>query len=182
MVGMKPTGLLVPGLAVLLIGCGTTSHSPLPTAGNVDLKRYAGRWYEVARLPTPFQRADEGATADYTLQPDGTVRVVNTANAPNGRNRSIEGRAEVVPGSNNGRLRVKFTGLAALAPVADEGNYWIIAVDRDRYRHAMVGTPDRESLWLLSRTPKLDPAIQKQLVARAKELGFPVEKLIDSGR
>lgn len=175
---MKPTGLLVVALAAGLVGCSTTSHHPLPTVNQVDLKRYAGQWYEVARLPVPYQKADEGAKAEYTLQRDGTVRVVNTAIAPHGRNRSIQGRAEAVPGSNNARLRVKFEGLAGLVPTPEEGNYWIMALDRNRYRYAMVGTPDRKALWLLSRQPRLDPPVQKELVDRAEALGFPVEKLI----
>lgn len=178
---MRTTALVALSLAAGLLGCSTTSHRPLPTAGPVDLKRYSGRWYEVARLPTSYQKADERARADYSLQRDGTVRVVNTAIDPQGKTRSVEGRAEVVPGSNNARLRVKFEGLAGLIPSPEEGNYWIIALDRNRYRYAMVGTPDRKNLWLLSRQPRLDPSAREQLVTRADALGFPVEKLIYSG-
>lgn len=179
---MKTTGLLALILAAGLVGCSTTSHRPLPTAGPVDLKRYSGHWYEVARLPAPYQKADEGAKAEYTLQRNGTVRVVNTAIEPNGRTRSIAGRAVPVPGSDNARLRVKFEGFAGLARVPEEGNYWIIALDRNRYRYAMVGTPDRKNLWLLSREPRMNRATQRQLISRAKALGYPVERLLDTAR
>jgi apolipoprotein D and lipocalin family protein len=138
------------------------------------LKRYAGRWYEVARLKNRFQRDDERAMAEYT--PDGptTVRVRNTAMGPSGKTRFIVGRAEAVPGSNGARLRVKFAGWAALAPVSSEGNYWIIALDSD-YGSAMVGTPDRACLWVLSRTPGLDAATLNAYLDKAKVEGFPLK-------
>jgi len=82
-----------------------------------------------------------------------------------------------VPGSGNARLRVRFGGLAALAPVPREGNYWIIALDAD-YRFAMVGTPDRRFLWILARDPCLPPDVLASLVARARCLGFDVDRLV----
>jgi len=163
-----------------LCGCQTAPHAPLPTAKAVDLQRYAGRWYEVARLPNPFQRPEERAMADYSLLPDARVQVVNTAIAPDGRQRAARGQAEVVAGSNNARLRVKFEGLASLAPVPAEGNYWIIELDRQRYRYVMVGTPSRKFLWILSRTPTLDGTTRKRLESRAQALGFPVSNLIQA--
>lgn len=160
-----------------LAGCQSGPQKPLPTAAKVELKRYAGHWHEIARLPTRFQRPGEGATADYRLLPDGRVEVVNTALAPDGKNRSIKGAASVVPGSEGARLRVKFEGIAGLVPASKDGNYWIIALDPN-YRHAMVGTPDRDFLWILAREPKLPEPTYQRLVARAKELGFATEKLI----
>lgn len=154
-----------------------TGHEPLPTAGNVDLARYAGPWHEVARLPNAFQRSCIGATARYTLEADGSVTVVNTCRTARGRCRSIEGRAEAVPCSGNARLRVRFSGLAGLMPVARDGNYWIIAVDHD-YQWALVGTPDRRFLWILAREPSLPPDVYAMLVERARCLGFDVDRLV----
>lgn len=156
---------------------GAAARRPLPTAEHVDLARYAGTWHEVARLPNPFQRTCVGATACYTLLADGGVAVVNTCRTSRGRCRSIEGRAEAVPCSGNARLRVRFDGLAGLMPVSREGNYWIIAVDDD-YTWALVGTPDRRFLWILSREPSLPPAIFGMLVERARGLGFDVDRLV----
>jgi apolipoprotein D and lipocalin family protein len=152
-------------------------HAPLPTAQHVDLARYAGVWHEVARLPNPFQRSCVGATARYTLLPDGGMGVVNTCATARGRCRSIEGRAEVVPCSGNARLRVRFSGIAGLVPVSREGNYWIIAVDED-YQWAVVGTPDRRFLWILARDRSLPPDLDVALVERARCLGFDVSRLV----
>lgn len=165
-------------LALAFIFTGCAHHTPpLPTAARVDLSRYAGRWFEVARLPNPFQRADAQATAEYTVLPDGRVKVLNTERRPDGRAKSIEGRAVAVPGSGNARLRVKFSGLAALAPVPAEGNYWIIQLEPD-YSAALVGTPDRKYLWLLARSPQPNPKTRSRLITRARELGFAVDRLI----
>lgn len=164
-------------LAVLLNGCARETARPLPTASHVDLKRYSGRWYEVARLPNFFQRADSSAIAEYTPNTDGSVRVLNTELRPDGTRKAIEGRADAVPGSEQARLRVRFGGLAGLAPVSKAGNYWIIEVAPD-YSMALVGTPDRKYLWLLARSPKVNTAKRDRLIAKARSLGFPVDKLI----
>lgn len=156
-------------------------HAPLPTVKRVDLRRYAGQWHEVARLPHFFQRSCLKSAATYTLQPDGTVEVVNACVEKGGRVREIKGTAEPVPGSRNARLRVKFQGLAALAPAPPEGNYWIIALDPG-YQWAMVGTPDRQNLWMLARRPELPFETYTMLKARAKALGYDVSKLIPETR
>jgi apolipoprotein D and lipocalin family protein len=178
-----PTTMKIPplfgflGLAVLA-ACQSSPHArPLATAARVDLQRYAGTWYEVARLPNFFQKAGEQAIAEYRLEPDGRVAVRNTAVRPDGQKRSIEGHATAVPGSNHARLMVRFQGWAGLAPVSNRGNYWVIAVD-PQYRYAMVGTPDRKYLWILARTPQLDPRIRQQLMERAKAEGFATERLL----
>lgn len=177
---MKTSGVSLLALLLLgLAGCQTaTSHRPLPTVAHVDLRRYCGQWHEVARLPNGFQKADESALAEYLPAANGGVRVINTARRPDGTTRTIRGTAEAVPGSGNARLRVKLGGVAALAPVSEEGNYWIIAVDPEHYRYAMVGTPDRKYLWLLSRSPELDRATAARLIGRAKELGFATSSLL----
>ncbi len=162
--------------AVALVSCSQPMR-PLPTASKVDLARYAGKWFEIARLPNSFQREDSRATAEYTLLPDGAVTVRNTELRPDGTTKTIDGRATAVPGSDGARLRVKFGGLAALAPVPDDGNYWIIAVEPD-YSLALVGTPDRDFLWILARSPKVPPEKLAGYVARARQLGFPVERLL----
>lgn len=179
---MKAPRFFALAIAALMLPACAHKSRPLPTAPSVDLTRYAGKWYEIARLPNRFQRDDSRATAEYTLRPDQTVKVLNTELRPNGSTKSIEGSASAVPGSGNARLKVRFRGLAALVPVPSEGNYWIIAVEPD-YSAALVGTPDRNYLWLLARSPNLNSKTRDRLVARARELGFPVEKLIPpSGR
>lgn len=171
--------LLLPVLAACFFsGCESAPKKPLPTVQKVDLQRYVGTWHEVARLPNSFQRDNERARAEYTSLPDGSVRVVNTAIRPDGSTREARGRAEAVPESGNARLRVKFEGLAALAPSPKEGNYWIIALDEEGYEYAMIGTPGRKFLWILARSQKLNPATTKQLVSHAQALGFPTQNLL----
>ena len=171
--------LLLPGL---LPACRTASRTeksqaPLPVVAKVDLRRYAGSWHEVARLPNFFQKSCLRSTAEYTLLPDGTVQVRNTCFKAKGRTSGVTGTAVAVADSGNAKLKVKFGGLAALAPVPDEGNYWIVALD-PQYRWAMVGTPDRRYLWMLARQPTLPFDVYRQLKQRARELGFDTTKLL----
>lgn len=161
--------------ALFVVSC--SSPQPLRTVGKVDLGRYAGRWYEITRLPNAFQRDDSRATADYTVLGDGSVRVVNTEYRPDGKRHTAEGRATVVEGSGGGRLRVKFKGLAALVPAAVEGNYWIMALAPD-YSAALVGTPDRKFLWLLSRKATMPNEAKERYLTMARAQGFDVTKVI----
>lgn len=165
-----------------LTASAATAADPLPTVPHVDLARYAGTWHEIARLPNWFQRSCEKSRAQYTPCGDGTLKVVNTCLKASGRSTSIEGIATPVPGSGNARLRVKFGGLAALAPVAREGNYWIIALGESDanmpYEWALVGTPDRRFLWILARQPCLPPEVLAQLKDQARCLGFDVASLV----
>ena len=148
------------------------AHPPLPTVAHVDLERYAGLWYEVARLPVRFEKGCQHVTAEYTLRPDGKVGVRNTCHQGSigGPITTATATARAVDGTNS-KLKVQF-----FWPF--EGNYWILALDKTDYRYALVGEPSRESLWILSRTPHLEPALRDQLVARGRALGFPVENLI----
>jgi apolipoprotein D and lipocalin family protein len=169
---------LVVSLSVtVLSACSTTPNPPLATVPQVDPVRYSGRWYEQARLPTPFQRPGSLAIADYALQGDGSLSVTNTAVFPDGRTGSIGGTATPVPGSGNARLRVRFRGFAALAPVPAAGNYWILGLD-PAYQIALVGTPDRGCLWLLSRQKHLPAASRQVWLSRAKSLGFDTQQVV----
>lgn len=155
-----------------------TMHGQLKTATQVDVKRYSGKWYEVARFPQWFQKDCASATAEYSLNKDGSIKVVNTCIQADGKRRSVEGRAEPADGTNS-RLKVSFpkTWYAAAIPIPKEGNYWIIDLTPD-YRQVIVGTPDRNTLWFLSRSPR----ISKQDFARMKKVaqgqGFDTSKLV----
>ena len=154
-----------------LVGaCAAQPTQPdLPTVEHVILERYAGLWYEIARLPNRFQKqCASNTTAEYALTDKG-VRVVNSCTRADGQTESIEGRARVVPGSGNAKLRVSFFGPFS-AP------YWILALDKD-YEWALVGSPDRKCLWILACTPQLPQATYQHIVERAAELGFATEKL-----
>lgn len=178
MVGMERIHLTAASVLLVLSGCTSKpSGPPLATVSSVDLKRYSGRWYEVARLPNRFQRDDSRATAMYTREADGRIGVLNTETRPDGTQREVRGHASPVPGNNNAKLAVSFEGLAALAPVPDDGNYWILALAPD-YSVSLVGTQDRKFLWLLSRHAPLNPKVRSRYLDKAKSLGFPVDRVL----
>lgn len=125
-----------------------------------------------------FQKDDETATADYSLRPDGKLGVLNTATRPDGTTRSIRGHATVLNAPANSRLAVRFTNwFGIFIPVPAAGNYWVLHVDRD-FRHAIVGTPDRRLLWILSRTPVIHPREYVRLRGIAAQRGYNVQRLI----
>lgn len=155
--------------AVMLGGCAT---GPAPaTVERVDLERYAGTWYEIARLPQSFQAGCTGVTATYTLLPDGKVEVVNRClqGSLEGKERSVRGTARSVNPPANSKLKVSFFG-------PFEGDYWVFRLD-DEYRTAAVGSPDRRSLWILHREPTMEAGAYDRLVASLKGDGFPVQRL-----
>lgn len=152
---------------------------PLPTVAMVDPARYAGRWYELARLPLRFQKDDAVSIAEYTLFEEGTIGVHNISYRGDVLDATIDGYATPAKAAEDSfvRLRVKFGGLAALAPAAPVGNYWILALAED-YSMALVGTPNRRALWLLARDPKqVDVERAKDYLNLAERLGFDVAAL-----
>lgn len=138
--------------------------APLPTVPRVDLARYAGAWYEIALLPNRFQKQCVADTqARYRLDGD-RVEVINRCRRADGRVEDIQGRAKVVDGSGNAKLRVTF-----FWPFY--GDYWVLALDDD-YQQVLVGAPSRQYAWVLSRTPQMPEAALQALLDRAGELGF----------
>jgi apolipoprotein D and lipocalin family protein len=161
---------------------GVVSKGDLSTVASVDLSRYAGTWYEIARLPMWFQRHCVDSKAIYSSRPDGLVGVHNECVTESGGIEQAEGVATVVDPKTNARLAVAFDNwFAWLFGSSREGNYWILDLDLE-YRTAMVGTPDRRYLWILSRTFQLEDSIYQRLVERARQLGYPVSDLIKARR
>jgi apolipoprotein D and lipocalin family protein len=160
-------------------------RAPLQVVAPVDLRRYAGLWHEQARLPNRFERRCAGpVTAEYTAMDDGSVQVRKRCIQGDGRMDESVGMARVVevPGQPGaGRLEVRFAPdwLAWLPAVW--GEYWILKLDRD-YQVALVGTPDRRCLWVLSRVPVLDAAMLHAELDYARTLGFEVDKVELTGK
>ncbi|CAI8819656.1 MULTISPECIES: lipocalin family protein [Pseudomonas] len=178
---MKQLHLLLALCAGLILGgCASSGAGSLEpkTANSVDLKRYQGKWYELARLPMYFQRDCAQSEAHYNLKPDGSVGVLNRCRTLEGEWQEASGTANVqVPGKTD-KLWVVFDNwFSKLLPGVAKGDYWILYVD-DKYHTALVGNPDRKYLWILSRTPTI-PALQREsLLAKARQQGYDTQRLI----
>ena len=158
-----------------------TSRGLVRPVSGMDLRRYAGRWHEVARFPNRFQAKCAGeTTADYELLPNGQVRVVNACRRADGRMTRAEGRARLA--KRNGpasQLEVRFApGFLSFLPMV-WGDYWILDLTDD-YGAALVGDPSHAYLWILSRAPELDETIYQRMVATAAAQGFDVARLVRS--
>ncbi len=170
--------------ALCISACTSLQASPpLPTASSVDLSRYSGLWHEVARLPMWAQRNCRSSTAEYQMLPSGNISVRNACTTTSGEEISIQGTATIVDSVHHSKLHVEFDQWAAklVAWFTDptKGNYWILHVDSD-YQRALVGTPDREYLWILSRSPSLEEPPYQELVRLGHSLGFATNELIRS--
>lgn len=155
-------------------------HDDPATAPSVDLERYLGTWYEIARLPMRHEPPDyRDITATYALQEDGKVRVANRAIDGEGEPQESVGEATPVRGSHNSKLEVSFLPDGLRWIPFTKGDYWILRVDPD-YRVALVGSPDRKYLWLLAREPRIDSATRLEFLATAQARGFELDELIDT--
>ncbi len=161
---LSVAGALMAGCEISLPG------APLETAASVDVARYMGRWYEIAKYPVAFEAGCYGVTADYSLREDGTVRVLNTCREEDGTIRNqIEGFAEVSDKTSNSKLTVYF-----FYPFG--APYWILEVG-ENYEYAVVGDPSRSFLWILSRTPTLDEETYNGILSRLPTLGYDPNRL-----
>lgn len=160
----------------LLSACGAmfdkhpvgNTRVPEP-AKSVELSRYLGKWYEIARYEQSFQKGCEGVTAEYSLRDDGMIKVLNACRRPDGSRDEAVGKAKIVDTKTNAKLKVSFFG-------PFYGNYWIL--DRgDDYEWAIVGEPSGRYLWLLSRKEVLDAKETDAFYARAAKMGYDVSML-----
>lgn len=174
---LLPTCLVLVLPALLLSACASRPVKPLATVREVDIPRYMGKWHEVARLPMYFQNGCVSSTAEYAIQKDGTVSVVNRC-LKDGQPKAVRGTATVVDAESKAVFEVRFNEwFSAFIPRAKQGNYFIIWLEDD-YSAAAVGLPSRNCLWILSRSPSLPKAKYERIVAHCRSQGFPVEKLI----
>ncbi len=168
---MKKT-IMAAVLGMLLItGMSMAAQKvPLETVKSVDLNKYIGLWYEIARYPVWFQKADEAATAEYSFKKNGSVKVLNTAYKTTGETRIAIGSAWVADKTTNSKLKVSF-----FWPFA--ADYWIIQLG-DNYEYAVVGHPDRTYLWILCRQPVMDKVLLDKIMAKLVEQGYDTSKLL----
>ena len=138
----------------------------------VDLNRYLGTWYEIARYPHSFEENCYASQANYTMHQDGYIQVINRCRLGgfDGEVNEAEGKAWVVDKTTNAKLKVQF-----FWPFS--GKYWVIALDPE-YQYAVVGHPSREYLWILNRSQKMDPQLYEKLLQEIEKQGYDTTKLI----
>ena len=173
-------GLIAVLTAVAIPAQNSATGTNLQTVPSVDLKRYSGTWYEIARYPNKFQKDCAGnVTATYALKDSGSVAVTNECLKKNGKTDTATGEAKVVDTTTNAKLKVRFAPefLSFIPKVW--GDYWIIDLAPD-YSYAVVGDPKRDYLWILSRTPQMDSATYENILHSVEQQGFVPNKLVQT--
>lgn len=165
-------------LALVFVAGAVSAAEPPATVGDVDLPRYAGQWYEVAKYPNRFQRQCIGdTTATYALRDDGNVSVVNRCRTRDGFD-DVGGLARRVDGRTD-RLQVSFLPAALRWLPIGWGDYWVIELAPD-YRYAVVGEPSRQYLWVLARTRTLSAEDRRAIEVRLAAHGYDAARLVES--
>ncbi|MBU3574837.1 lipocalin family protein [Polynucleobacter sp. UK-Mo-2m-Kol15] len=152
-------------------------NQAVKTIPSLDVPRYLGTWYEIAKFPNWFQKKCISNTkAAYTAKPDGNLRVLNSCKTVGGETSEAEGLARQIGAKDSPKLEVRFAPewLSFLPMVW--GDYWVIDLD-PQYQLAVVSDPSREYLWVLSRTPQLDPKVYADLLQRLQQQHFDIQKL-----
>ena len=154
------------------------AEPPIPV-DRVDLRSYAGLWYEIARLPNRFQKScDRFVTAEYRLDEDGGFLVINRCLEADGELKEARGRARVVNPPHNSRLEVSFVRL--LGKNLFWGDYWILGLG-ERYEYAVIGHPERKYGWILSRNPTLEPAERETINEVLRAQGYDPDAFVFEG-
>lgn len=166
---MKHLNILAFVVLMSIFACKTPA--PLATIPNVELKKYAGTWYEIASFPMKAQKNCACTTADYTLTDKGYVIVKNRCqDEKSGNIKKIQGKAFVGKEKDNAKLKVQF-----FPPF--KAPYYIIALDKEAYYYAAVGTPDRNYLWILCREAVMDSTLYQGITDSVSKLGFDTKRL-----
>ena len=150
---------------------------PLTTIAALDVPRYMGTWYEISRYPNWFQKKCVGNTkAEYSIQADGRVQVVNRCTLENGESSLAIGTARQLGAATSPKLEVRFAPAWLSFIPAVWGDYWVIDLD-DQYQLAAVSDAKRKYLWILSRTPRVEQKTYEALIGRLARKGFDVKAL-----
>jgi apolipoprotein D and lipocalin family protein len=144
--------------------------APPVTVDYVDLQKYSGLWYEIAKIPNSFQdQCKYGTTAEYIIDKGGDITVINKCYQEEGKLDVAEGVANIVDKKTNSKLEVSFVSFLGIRPFW--GDYWIIGLDED-YTYAVIGHPKRKYGWILSRKPSLTEEKIKQIFELLKSQGY----------
>jgi len=155
--------------ALVFVGCGVKDPY-LETVNKVDIEKYKGTWYEIARFEHFFEKGCKNVTATYELKDNGKIKVINRCtNINDGKRKKAEGEAYALDETNS-KLKVSF-----FKPFY--GDYWIIDLD-EGYNHALVGSPNREYLWILSRTKTISKEVKNSILNKLEKHKFDKNKFI----
>jgi len=162
-------------LNVLFICSCTKTQSQMidqTTVKTLDLNRYLGKWYEIARFPHSFEKNLVGVTATYKLREDGMIEVLNEGfkGTLDGEHSKATGKAKIPNKLEPGKLKVSFFWIFY-------ADYYVLELDQTDYQYAMIGSSSDKYFWILCRTPQMDPAIYNLLTDRARKRGYNLEKL-----
>ena len=173
-----PSRLLLVIPVLMAAGQPVVTTPPRPAVA-VDLRKYAGTYYEIARFPNGFQKQCSGdVTASYAIRSDQRIDVVNRCRKPDGAIDEARGVAKPAGhDGSNGRLKVRFApGWLSIFPRV-WGDYWILGVGPD-YSYAVVGDPARNYLWILSRLARMPEMQYRQALEIARSNGYDVATLV----
>ncbi len=150
----------------------STAKPELSPINGINLERYAGRWYEIAKYPNRFQKqCVANTTANYTVKKNGRIEVLNECVRKDGTSVKAIGEAKVGDKSNNAKLKVRFApGFISFLPFV-WANYWVIDIAPD-YSYSVIGEPGRNYFWILSRSPEMNTATYQTILRRAETMGF----------
>ena len=179
--GYKLAKIAVGGVILLGLAATTMVYAqakPLHVADKVELDKYLGVWYEIARKPMSFQnQCDSNVTATYTFNENGNVLVDNRCTMKDGQQSHAIGEAFVQNAPFNTKLKVSFLPEAIRWLPAGRGDYWILKID-ENYQTVLVGEPSRKYMWVLSRDPHPDPRVVNEYLDYAKSVGYDLKNLI----
>ena len=169
-------------LGLALLASQAIAETPaLTTIAALDVPRYMGTWYEIARTPNWFQKKCVGQSrADYQLQGDGSVQVINRCPLASGEMNEAIGQARQLGGPTSPKLEVRFAPAWLSFIPAVWGDYWVVDID-EAYQWVIVSEPSRKYLWLLARQPRLAADLRQQLLQRLERLGFSTAQLLLAG-
>lgn len=165
------------GLTCMGLHATALPNAPLTPIAALDVPRYMGTWYEIAKYPNWFQKKCASSTsATYSLQTDGQVQVLNRCKTASGEWSEALGMARQIGRANSPRLQVRFApAWLSFIPMV-WGNYWIIDLD-PQYQWVVISEPNREYLWILSRTPELPAATYQSLLNTLAAKGFDLQRI-----